>query len=86
MNKTIRNMAILAVGAMALGLPGLAHAADANPPERMTYQGYLVDGNGAVLGNSVPANYDVVFRIYDARSSRSPFTTTTSWRTTKRCS
>jgi hypothetical protein len=33
----------------------------------MTYQGYLVDGNGAALGLSAPANYDVIFRIYDAK-------------------
>ena len=41
---------------------------NANPPERMTYQGYLVDDNGITLGNSAPTNYDVVFRIYDAKS------------------
>ena len=64
MNKAIRNVAILMVGVFALGLPGLARGADANPPERMTYQGYLVDGNGAPLGNLAPANYDVIFRIY----------------------
>ena len=67
MNRAIRNMAILAVGAFALGLPGLAYAADANPPELMTYQGYLVDGNGAPLAADSPANYDVVFRIYEAK-------------------
>ncbi len=37
----------------------------------MTYQGYLVDGNGAGRGhgftNVSPANYDVVFRIYDVK-------------------
>ena len=42
-----------------------AFAADAKPPERMTYQGYLTDSNGVPLGNSAPANYDVVFRIYN---------------------
>ena len=51
-------MAILAVGAMALSLPGLAYAADANqPPERMTYQGYLVDGDGNALAATAPANF-----------------------------
>ena len=78
MNKIIRTLAILAVCALALGLPGLAYAADANPPERMTYQGYLVDADGDPLGTvadpsdqtervSAPANYDVVFRIYDVK-------------------
>ncbi|MDA7520720.1 hypothetical protein N8546_00905 [bacterium] len=71
MNKT-QLVRILAIGAMALGQADLARAADANPPERMTYQGFLVDGNGAALGNSVPANYDVVFRIYNAKSGGTP--------------
>ncbi len=41
-------------------------AADANPPERMTYQGYLTDPNGDPLGstNTGPKNYDVIFRMY----------------------
>ena len=38
----------------------------ANPPERINYQGYLTDANGAALGLSAPKNYDLVFRIYDA--------------------
>ena len=62
----------MVLGAIALGQAGLARAADANPPERMTYQGFLVDGNGAALGNSAPANYDVVFRIYNAKSGGTP--------------
>ena len=37
---------MLALGAFALGQADVARAADANPPERMTYQGYLVDVNG----------------------------------------
>ena len=65
MSKMIKGMAILVMGAFALGLPGLGYAADANPPERMTYQGYLVDSDGKPLGDTAPANYDVVFRIYD---------------------
>ncbi|MBL9127141.1 MAG: tail fiber protein, partial [Verrucomicrobiales bacterium] len=39
------------------------------PPERMTYQGFLVDGTGTALGNSAPKNYDVIFRIYDDQSA-----------------
>ena len=67
MLKRFKVVAMLAFGVLALGLPNDGLAADANPPERMTYQGYLVDGNGAALGNSVPANYDIVFRIYDVK-------------------
>ena len=46
MNRTIRNIGVLATVAIVLGQADLARAADANPPERMTYQGYLVDVNG----------------------------------------
>ena len=78
MIKRLKFVAMLAV-AFALGQVGQIHAADANPPERMTYQGYLVDGNGDPLGSvedpsdstqrvSAPANYDVIFRLYDAKS------------------
>ena len=52
----------LVFAALVLGQAGRLNAADANPPERMTYQGYLVDGNGDPLGGSIPANYDVVFQ------------------------
>jgi len=41
-----------------------SRAADANPPERMSYQGFLADANGVVLGNDSPRNYTAVFRIY----------------------
>jgi microcystin-dependent protein len=42
-----------------------------NPPARMTYQGYLVDGNGNVLGstNTGPQNYDVIFRIWNDQAA-----------------
>ncbi len=42
-----------------------AGAADARPPEFMTYQGFLVDANGDPLAPNNPANYPVVFRIFD---------------------
>ncbi len=43
----------------------------ANPPERLTYQGYLTDSDGAPLGgtNGGPKNYDVIFRIYNAQTA-----------------
>ena len=68
MYRTQQLVRFLAIGAMVLGQAGVARAADANPPERMTYQGYLVDGNGDPLGNSAPANYDIVFRLYKEKS------------------
>ena len=67
MIKRLKILGVLVVGALALVQAGQIHAADANPAELMTYQGYLVDGNGDPLGNSAPANYDVVFRIYKAK-------------------
>ena len=53
--------------ALAFSLRFTGQSADANPPERMTYQGYLTDANGSPLGNLSPANYDVVFRIYNLK-------------------
>lgn len=44
----------------------LAPSAHAAPPEFMTYQGFLVDGNGNPLAPSTPANYPVIFRIFTA--------------------
>lgn len=46
-----------------------ARAADPNPPERMTFQGFLTDGNGVPLSTNAPKNFDVVFRIYDDQSA-----------------
>jgi len=34
----------------------------------MSYQGFLVDGNGNALGQTAPANYDVTFSIWDAQT------------------
>lgn len=36
------------------------------PSTLMSYQGYLKDALGVPLGNVSPANYDIVFRIYDS--------------------
>jgi len=38
-------------------------AADANPPPKISYQGYVADANGVPLGNTSPRNYDVEFRV-----------------------
>jgi hypothetical protein len=40
--------------------------AASTPPDFMTYQGFLVDGNGNPLATNNPANYPVIFRIYTA--------------------
>jgi microcystin-dependent protein len=49
--------------AMALS----AHAAP-TPPDRMTYQGYLVEENGTPLGDDSPENYDVIFSIFQEQT------------------
>jgi hypothetical protein len=70
--NAIRTLLITASLLAAATLSQHAHATG-NPPEFMSYQGYLVDANGAPLGtdgsgNPLPSNYDVVFRIYNASS------------------
>ena len=52
---------------MAMALP----RAQAAPPEAMTYQGFLVDGNGNPLATNNPANYPVIFRIFAASAGGS---------------
>lgn len=43
----------------------VTRCADNNPPDLMTYQGFLADQNGVPLGNATPINYAAVFRVYD---------------------
>lgn len=49
-----------------LASPALA---DSNPPERLTYQGFVVDADGAALGLAAPKNYDIVFRIWSDQAA-----------------
>ena len=67
----LRSAVALVMTALAVSLyPARLHAqATPNPPERLTYQGFLVDGNGVALGNSAPKNYDVIFRIYNDQTA-----------------
>lgn len=58
----------LALIVLSLAVPG-GRAADANPPDRMTYQGYVVDASGVALGNSSPKNYDIIFRVYSEQTA-----------------
>ncbi|MBC8003339.1 MAG: tail fiber domain-containing protein [Opitutaceae bacterium] len=61
-----RAMTALLMLLALLGAPQAARAQTAaqSPPEKMSYQGFLVDQNGTPLGNLNPVNYVVVFRIY----------------------
>jgi hypothetical protein len=65
MKPSISRILTLLLFGLCAGVFNLA-AATSNPPDLMTYQGYLVDVNGAPLAPSAPANYSIVFRIYDA--------------------
>lgn len=74
--KTMNRHRTSVVVALALATLPLALApsralaqANPNPPEVMTYQGFLVDGNGVALGNLAPRNYDVIFKIYNHESA-----------------
>ena len=68
--KTSRLLAplncLLACAAVLFAALPAAHAA--GPPEAMTYQGFLVDANGNALAPSTPANYPVIFRIFQTAS------------------
>jgi hypothetical protein len=62
-----------AVCLLALAAGSFSLRAASSPPERMTYQGFLVDNNGAALAPGPnPINYPVVFRIYDASEGGAP--------------
>ncbi len=65
------SLSILWMALATLGLTVGTRAADA-PPERMTYQGFLVDGNGTALGNASPENFDVIFRIFVGQTGGDP--------------
>jgi len=67
MKRTSATLPVLVL-ALLLSLP-TARAADANPPNKMSYQGYVVDTNGEPLGKDNPLNYDVIFRIYDGATA-----------------
>lgn len=71
--KTCRILLIVRCGVIStlaclLGCSVSLMAATSTPPDRMTYQGYLVDNGGLPLGNSSPKNYDVLFGIYAAET------------------
>jgi hypothetical protein len=68
--RVARLSACCALSLLLAALPQRAQAqATPNPPDRMTYQGYLVDANGNPLGNTNPKNYDVIFRVWNDQSS-----------------
>jgi microcystin-dependent protein len=59
---------ILALALALVGSRALAQSTP-EPPNRMTYQGFLTDANGVPLGETSPQNFDVIFRIHDDQSA-----------------
>jgi hypothetical protein len=57
---------ILLLAAIACVVTPRAFAADGRPPEKLNYQGFLIDGNGNPLATNTPGNYDVTFRIWNS--------------------
>ncbi len=45
-----------------------AQAADAKPPTKLTFQGFLTDSSGTALGAGSPVQKAVIFRIYAAET------------------
>lgn len=61
----------LLLGLFAGHSPAL-QAQNGFPPSLMSYQGFLVDANGAGLAPNNPQNFSVVFRIYAVSSAGTP--------------
>lgn len=68
--RTVFTLLLLAL-AGAFSSPSAWGQANANPPERLTYQGYVVDANGNPLGATSPRNYDIIFRIWNDATTTS---------------
>src|SRR5262245_56415403 len=68
----MKKLILITVG-LALGASlAFAQTATNTPPDRMSYQGYLVDANGNVLAPTTPLNYQTVFRIYSVPTGGTP--------------
>lgn len=65
--RTLRAALIALALLAALSTVPALRAADANPPGKMTFQGFLTDASSppVPLGNVSPVNKEVIFRIYD---------------------
>jgi hypothetical protein len=66
--RAVLTLLVLPLAFVAIGTRAFAQA-NPNPPERLAYQGFLVDANGIALATNVPKNYDVIFRIWNDPSA-----------------
>ena len=71
MKQTINRLANR-LGALMLGYALLVSAFAADTPQRMTYQGHLLDANGNPVGNPLPVNKTVEFHVYDVEEEGNP--------------
>ncbi len=68
MADAVRLGACLALLLVLAAAPDARAQANANPPGKLTYQGFLTDVNGTPLGNAQPINTNIIFRIHTASS------------------
>lgn len=61
--KTLSSSLLIVSAALIAGSIQSGYS-DANPPNFMSYQGYLEDSAGVAIATT-PENYDVIFRIYE---------------------
>lgn len=65
--KSLRSSLVLAALLAAALLPQLRAQTVAGAPGTIDYQGKALDATGAPLANTTPANYEMLFRIYDSQ-------------------
>lgn len=58
----------LTVALMVSCFPLRSEAQIAGPPNRIDYQGQVLDANGALLAPNAPTNYTMQFRLYDSQT------------------
>jgi len=64
MKKTNPTLLVL-LFLLALSPLAVLAQSTAYPPERVAFQGFAADGNGAALATNAPKNYDIIFRIWN---------------------
>jgi microcystin-dependent protein len=62
--NTMKRFGIFALGILLLN----SAVGEPRPPRLMTYQGFVLDGDGDPLGNSNPVNKNMQFYVYDAET------------------
>ncbi|MEC9053862.1 MAG: hypothetical protein VX633_01045, partial [Verrucomicrobiota bacterium] len=66
MNRSIILHRLASLTSVALLVSSLPLAAETAVPGLMTYQAFVTDDANQPLAPAAPANYEVIFRIYDS--------------------